>query len=250
MARERYDQPVSITKLKLEANKKDIGIAFKKDAKAVCDALEALDEHMLVKVQKCVEVDKCYEVELEEGRRVKVPSDMFTIQKVTEVSHVREYIPSVIEPSFGIGRIMYSLLEHVFWTRPEDEQRCVLSFPPLVAPTKCLVAPIMNQDIFTDAVESIAATLRRKEISVQVDQSSTTLGKKYARNDEIGIPFSVTVDHRTLEDKTVTIRDRDSTRQIRVAMAQVPDLMRSLVLEDATWADAMAQYEQVTVASD
>lgn len=249
VAREKFDNPVTITKLKLELNKKEIGSTFRKDSKEICDIMENMDEHSLAKIQTCMEYtgSAFYDIELDDCRKIKLPSSMFTIQKVSETCHTREYIPSVIEPSFGIGRIIWSLFEHAFWTRSEDDQKTVLSLPAFIAPTKCLIAPIMSQDIFSDAVEDIAASLRKKEVSCQVDQSGTSLGKKYARNDEIGVPFSITVDHRTLQDQTVTIRERDSTFQIRIEISQLPDIMRSLIQQDdgITWQEALLRYEVV-----
>ena len=195
--------------------------------------------------------DGCVQIVLEDTRKISVPDTMFTLSTVTEVVHVQDYIPSVIEPSFGISRVLYSLLEHCFWQRPDDAQRCVLSFPPLMAPIKCLVAPIMAQGMFTAHVEEIAAALKKRDLSVQVDLSSVSLGKKYARNDEIGIPFSITVDHRTLKDDTVTIRERDSTKQIRVAVSDVPNLVRGMVYDadsalDRSWDAVSLRYEAVS----
>jgi hypothetical protein len=132
---------------------------------------------------------------------------------------VREYTPNVIEPSFGLGRIMYSLLEHVWWFREGDEQRSVLSFPAVVAPTKALILPISNNDDFSPFVKQISNSLRRKGVSNKVDESSASIGKRYARSDEIGTPFAVTVDFQTLSDKTVTLRERDSLKQIRESVS-------------------------------
>ena len=70
--------------------------------------------------------------------------------------HVEEVIPSVIEPSFGIGRIMYSLFEHNFIVREGDEQRTYLSLPPLVAPIKCSVLPLSNNPDFNPIVKELS----------------------------------------------------------------------------------------------
>ena len=68
---------------------------------------------------------------------------------------VREYTPNVIEPSFGIGRILYSLLEHSFWRREQDIQRAVLSLPPVVAPVKCLIVPLSSHESFRPLIQQI-----------------------------------------------------------------------------------------------
>jgi glycyl-tRNA synthetase len=72
---------------------------------------------------------------------------------------VREYVPNVIEPSFGIGRILYSLLEHSYYVRDGDEQRAVLSFPPCVAPTKALILPISSSEQFHPIMKQIGKTV-------------------------------------------------------------------------------------------
>ncbi|KAJ3417282.1 Glycine--tRNA ligase 1, mitochondrial [Chytridiales sp. JEL 0842] len=155
---------------------------------------------------------------------------------------VREFTPNVIEPSFGLGRIMYSLLEHVWWTREGDEQRSVLSFPAAVAPTKCLILPISNNNDFSPHVKQVAESLRRFGVSSRVDESGASIGKRYARSDELGTPFAVTIDFQTLADKTVTLRERDSLKQIRESVPTVVQIVTDLVEEKTTWADVIAKY--------
>jgi glycyl-tRNA synthetase len=155
---------------------------------------------------------------------------------------VREYTPNVIEPSFGLGRIMYSLLEHVWWTREGDEQRSVLSFPPAVAPIKALILPISSSPEFTPFVKTIAASLRSFGLANRVDDTSASIGKRYARNDELGTPFAVTVDFQTLKDSTVTLRERDSLEQVRESVDVIVGLVRDLVEEKITWKDVVAKY--------
>ena len=155
---------------------------------------------------------------------------------------VREYTPNVIEPSFGIGRILYALLEHSFSTRKSDINRAVLSFPPSVAPTKCLIVPLSNNMQFNPVLKKVAAALRQRGMSSKIDDSATSIGRRYARNDELGTPFAVTVDFQTLEDDTITLRERDSTRQIRQSFTVIVDLITDLVEERICWADVLAKY--------
>lgn len=147
---------------------------------------------------------------------------LYTSELTTVFQLVREYIPSVIEPSFGIGRIIYQLLEHSFYVREGDEARGVLKFPACVAPIKALVLPISHHEEFIPAIKEIVSGLRRYNITNRVDDSSSTIGKRYARNDELGTPFAVTVDFQTVQDKTVTLRERDSTKQIRETVMNEP----------------------------
>ena len=168
-------------------------------------------------------------------RATVFPLGMVKLEKVQEVKHVLEYIPAVIEPSFGIGRIIYSLLEHCFWARDGDEQRVVLSIPACIAPMKCLVAPLSPNDAFKPLCQSLVKSLRRRNISCQTDESSTSIGKRYARNDEVGVPFAVTVDFQSLKDGTVTVRERDSTEQIRAPLEKVGVILEELIDGLKSW---------------
>lgn len=90
----------------------------------------------------------------------------------------------------------------------------VFRFTPLAAPVKCSVFALMAQPIFQPAVQKLAQALTRAGISRKVDDSGASIGKRYARTDEIGVPFAITVDHTTLADDTVTLRERDSMLQV------------------------------------
>jgi glycyl-tRNA synthetase len=149
-------------------------------------------------------------VRVPDGQDFEVTPDLVTVSRKTFKESHREFTPNVIEPSFGIGRVLYSLLEHSYWAREEDVQRGVLSLPPLVAPIKCLIVPISNHETLRPIVKQIcmfharldvffkalatAAKLRSAGIASRVDDSSASIGKRYARNDELGTPFGVTVD--------------------------------------------------------
>lgn len=155
---------------------------------------------------------------------------------------VREYTPNVIEPSFGIGRIFYSLIEHIYWSRPGDEARGVLSFPPKIAPTKVLIVPLSGNSDFASIVTVLSVKIRRAGISNRVDNSSTSIGKRYARNDELGTPFGVTVDFQSLKDGTITLRERDGMKQIRGTQDEVIEIVRRILDGDSTFDDALAKF--------
>jgi glycyl-tRNA synthetase len=124
-------------------------------------------------------------------------------------------VPSVVEPSFGIGRVLYSLIEHSWYRREGDEARNVFGFPICVAPFKVMVAPLSNNDVFGPFCKQIGESLRRMGVGNKLDDGSASIGRRYARADELGIPLAITVDFQTVKDQTVTLRDRDSQKQIR-----------------------------------
>jgi glycyl-tRNA synthetase len=154
---------------------------------------------------------------------------------------VESFVPHVVEPSFGIGRIMTGILEHCFSVRPGAEERRVLSFPAVVAPVKCSLLPLDGR-VSDAAVAMVAAVLDEHNISYVLDDSGTSIGKRYARTDEIGIPFALTVEISTPETGTVTLRDRDSCAQVVVPVAEVGLLITSLCSGRASWTDMTARY--------
>jgi len=158
------------------------------------------------------------------------------VKRGSKTEHVEEVVPGVIEPSFGVGRILYSLFEHNFKTREGDEQRTYFSLPPIVAPLKCSVLPLSGNSEFVPLVNKLSAALTRCDVSHKVDDSSGSIGKRYARTDEIAIPFGVTIDFDSLkEPHSATLRERDSMSQVRCPLEEIPQLVRDLSLGHITW---------------
>ena len=141
----------------------------------------------------------------------------------------------MIEPSFGISRILYNVLEHIYWNRPQDATRQILSLPVLVAPTKVLVAPLSNNADFKPIVKDIASRLRHMGVANNIDASGVSIGRRYARNDELGTPFAITVDFESLKDGTVTLRERDSTNQVRASQDDIVDAIQQMVAGTEAW---------------
>jgi glycyl-tRNA synthetase len=130
------------------------------------------------------------------------------------------YLPHVIEPAAGLGRTILALLCDAY---DEDEQggeqRTVLRLHPKVAPIKVAVLPLLRKDGHPELAREIYEDLRRR-MSAEYD-SGGHIGKRYRRQDEIGTPFAVTIDHQSVEDHTVTLRQRDSLQQDRIAIADL-----------------------------
>jgi len=132
-------------------------------------------------------------------------------------------------------------MEHIYWARENDANRAILSFPPLVAPTKCLLVPLSNNEEFVPFTTSLSHQIRRLGISNRVDASGATIGKRYARNDELGTPFGITIDFQTVKDKTVTLRERDTTKQVRGSMEEVVSALGDMVNGRKSWQDVMKE---------
>lgn len=138
------------------------------------------------------------------------------------------YVPHVIEPAAGLGRTMLALLCEAY---DEDEiggeKRTVLRLHPAMAPIKVAVLPLLRKDGHPEKAREIYESLR-KRMTAEYDEGGN-IGKRYRRQDEIGTPFGVTIDHQTLEDDTVTLRDRDTLTQERVPVAELADLLESKI---------------------
>src|SRR3954454_9997377 len=138
------------------------------------------------------------------------------------------YIPHVIEPAAGLGRTMLALLCEAYDTDEiGGEQRTVLRLHPTMAPIKVAVLPLLRKNGHPEKAREIYLDLR-KRMSAEYDEGGN-IGKRYRRQDEIGTPFGVTIDHQTLEDNTVTLRDRDTLTQERVAVEGRGELLEARV---------------------
>ncbi|KAL4790028.1 hypothetical protein BDV19DRAFT_382652 [Aspergillus venezuelensis] len=239
VVRETRAEPLKIEEWQIDLDKKKFGPRFKKDGKTVEAAIDALSQELREKLALDLEQSGKIEVDVEGVARGKVEleKDIINIEKRTRVENVREYTPNVIEPSFGIGRILYSLMEHSYYYREGDEARGVLSFPPVIAPTKVLLVPLSSNPAFRPMVQQLTTKLRRLGVSSRVDDSSASIGKRYARNDELGTPFGITVDFQSVKDASITLRDRDSTKQVRASEDEILQAVKSLVEGDETWED-------------
>ncbi|MGH2927186.1 MAG: glycine--tRNA ligase [Solirubrobacteraceae bacterium] len=130
------------------------------------------------------------------------------------------YVPHVIEPAAGADRAMLAFLVDAYdEDEIEGETRTVLRLHPLLAPVKAAVLPLVRKDGQPEVAERIHRTLRDR-MQTELDTGGA-IGRRYRRQDEIGTPWAVTVDHQTLQDETVTVRDRDSLAQERIAIAEL-----------------------------
>ena len=242
-AHERFAEPVMEEVLVVEPNKKDMGKAFKKDAKAVTDALQAMCKEDALALGAKLEAEGKATVATEAGEKEILPG-MVRIAMETKKISGRQFTPSVIEPSFGIGRIMYCMFEHNFYVRADDEQKTVFKFSPIIAPIKCTIFPLVNDAGMNALAERVSRELAADGISAKLDTTAISVGKRYARTDELGVPFAVTVDHRSLDDDTVTLRERDSCEQVRLKSDQVLALVKKLCAMTTTWEEATKGMER------
>ena len=245
-----YDEPKMVTRFAVKPNMGKLGPVFKGKAKAVAEALKQLSEEELSKDEIKVTVD---------GEELTVSSDVVDFAEETVKVSGENVIPHVIEPSYGIDRIFYGVMEHAYDEENvaqkaaesglngteetenesgagkdeseaggEEEARLVMHFASAVAPVQVAVLPLLTRKELADPAKAIIAELREKTLLASYDDSGT-IGRRYRRNDEIGTPYCVTVDYDTLEDGTVTIRDRDSMRQVRAPIKGIENVLYELI---------------------
>jgi len=215
---ERFDEPKEIEEDIVKPNFGALGPVFKGKAKAVAEALAKLQPSS-VKGRQSVEVEL-------EGGKVEVPSSCFEVVRRKEKVSGRKLVPHVIEPSYGADRLLYTVLEHAYSKGKEDY--ITLKLKGLVAPVKAGVFPLMPRDGLDEIALRIEKSLMSAGLASYYDDSGS-IGRRYARMDEIGTPCCVTVDYDSKKDGMVTIRDRDSQEQVRVRIEAVPKAVEAIV---------------------
>ncbi|WP_324665063.1 glycine--tRNA ligase [Haloarcula sediminis] len=237
----QYDEPVTVERPTVDPDMSYLGPEFGGDAGAVADALEALAES-----EPDTFADEDVTVELD-GDEVSVPVEKtgFSVEEVTE--NGEHITPHVVEPSFGVGRLIYTVLAHAYREDEVDgEERTYLELPPEQAPTTVGVFPLMDRDGLGEYARELAEALRQAGHSVTYDDSGA-IGRRYRRQDEIGTPYCVTVDYESigepkdgedpddLQVDTVTLRERDSTAQKRVPIDGLAETVGRLVDGDVAF---------------
>eukprot|EP01016_Furgasonia_blochmanni_P034484 TRINITY_DN3729_c0_g1_i10.p1 TRINITY_DN3729_c0_g1~~TRINITY_DN3729_c0_g1_i10.p1 ORF type:complete len:226 (+),score=68.19 TRINITY_DN3729_c0_g1_i10:65-742(+) len=175
-----------------------------------------------------------------EGKTFTVSAEYLKFEE-KEVNVMEEkYCPNVIEPSFGVGRIIYSIFEHRF--RMRDERRTYIDFPPKIAPIKCSLLPVVSNEEYDRIIAELKKSLKRAGLSSKIDDSGQSIGKRYARTDEVGIPFGITVDNDTLKDQTVTLREINTMKQVRIPIKEVVQVLSDIVEGHLQWTAVLQKY--------
>jgi glycyl-tRNA synthetase len=216
----QFPEPIKVRKKRLKPLMGKIGPKFREKAKEVAKKIESYEGDI-----EEVKIDVGDEV-------VSITEEFFEIEEVEEKIYGERVIPHVIEPSFGLDRIVYTILEHSFdvdWV--DGEERRVLRLKRWLAPIQVAVLPLLSKKEFIKVSEEIMLNLKKAGLYTEYDDSGS-IGRRYRRYDEIGTPFCITVDHQTLEDRTVTIRDRDSTKQVRIEMDCLVHVLKELLTSE------------------
>jgi glycyl-tRNA synthetase len=191
------------------------GPAFRADAGQVKTLVEALE----------LDTEFPTDVVLNDGRSLTVESQhVKRIQKTVKETG-EWFIPHVVEPAFGIDRILWHVLDHAYdESEKSGEPYRMLKLSSLVAPVDVVILPLFEKN----GMDEIASELHKQCCMVpnlvSMYDASGSIGKRYARADEIGVPLCITVDHQSVEDNTVTMRTRDDGSQVRISIDELPFL--------------------------
>jgi glycyl-tRNA synthetase len=209
-----YKKPIMKEKVVIKPVKAEIGPEFKGEASKVTELLEKTNPK---EVEESFEEKGYYIL----GKYKILPKHVEIVREKVEEKG-RRFVPHVVEPSFGLDRLVYVALEYAYKTK---EGRAILSFPRDIAPIQVGVYPLVSKDGLPEKAREIHQMLVKEGFTVEYDESGS-IGRRYARADEIGTPLGITVDYQTLEDNTVTIRNRDSWKQVRTEIERLPSLLR------------------------
>jgi glycyl-tRNA synthetase len=230
---EAYDEPRTVEEVVVDADMGVLGPEFGDRAPAVLEALESLARED----PEALEADSgTVSVALDaDGPTTDVPADAVEVRVEEREQHGEHRRPHVVEPAIGIDRVVYATIAH---NHEEDivdgEERTRLALPPEIAPTLVAVFPLTDEN--ADRARALTNRLRRRGLDA-TDDDSGSIGRRYRRQDEVGTPYCVTLDERTPEDGTATLRERDSTEQVRIPLSELPTVLAELRAGETTFAD-------------
>lgn len=141
----------------------------------------------------------------------------------------QNYVPYVVETSIGLDRTFLAVISYSYTEEKLEDgsERVVMKIPPVLAPIKAAILPLVKKDGMPEKAREIMDSLKM-EFMCQYDEKDA-IGRRYRRQDAIGTPYCITVDHQTLEDNTVTIRERDSMKQDRIAIDEIENIIRKRI---------------------
>lgn len=222
----QYDEPKKVTTTKPSFNMKKFGPTFKSDSSKAKEILETSNPE---EIMEQINTNGKYSFMID-NHEYEIDDSFVTFETKEETIKGERIVPHVIEPSYGIDRIIFSTLLHSYVedNNEEGEQRAYFKLPAKIAPIKATICPLVNKDEILEIGTNIEDSLRENGF-ITTFETSGSIGRKYARSDEVGIPYAITVDYDSLEDKKVTIRNRDDFQQKRIAINRVPIVVKDLI---------------------
>jgi glycyl-tRNA synthetase len=229
----KFPEPKVVKGERVVPDMKALGPLFRGKAKEAAEILVSMGAD---KVREQVRNKEHVDITID-GKVHSIPRKAFVVSEFEDTVHQERFVPNVVEPSFGIDRLMLAVLEHSYHEDPgrsstsEDgtvEKYRVLKLDPSIAPIKCGVFPLLNKPELCSIALALDKELRSMGVHSSYD-ASDSIGRRYARMDEVGTPYCITVDHDSLDDHCATIRERDTSDQVRVPVENIPEVIEDLV---------------------
>jgi len=246
-AMERFDEPVNTKGWVIVPDLKDMGPVYRGDVKDIAAVIEELNDPgtrgpstdgagMLPHTRERIVTEKGLRLTLPDGRELEIPDTFFRLEEKEFKIPGKRYLPHVIEPSFGIDRILYTVLQHSFTYDPGEEYS-VCHFPAAIAPVQAGIMPLMGKPPLEEPARRTERVLRRAGFAVRYDDNGS-IGRRYARMDEIGTPYCITIDYEDAENNTVTIRERSSRQQKKIDVDSLPATLERLFSGKISFGDS------------
>ncbi|MEM3670870.1 MAG: glycine--tRNA ligase [Thermoprotei archaeon] len=212
----QLDKPVQVVKRAFKWDPNELRKHFGSKTGSVISRLKSASEEDIASFESTGALNV-------EGAVITRP--LIEVSQTVEEQHGKRYISHVVEPSFGVDRLFYAMLDHAYSVK---EDRIVLKLPREIAYPSVAVLPLMAKDGLDQYARGLVKRLVQFGFTVTYDEEGA-IGRRYARLDEIGVPAAVTVDYDSLSENTVTIRDRDSWRQVRVHSDELVQKLRQFI---------------------
>jgi glycyl-tRNA synthetase len=210
-----YEKPVEKEQIVIKPITDKIGPIFKREAAKVAEMLSKADPE---EVEASMNKNGYFMLS-----KHKILPEHVEVKHEKILERGRRFIPHVVEPTFGSDRLLYVTFEYAY--RVKDD-RTILGFPRDIAPVQLGVYPLVSKDGLPQRTSELHKLLLDEGFVAEYDEAGS-IGRRYARADEVGIPLGITVDYETLSNGTVTIRDRDSWKQVRTSIQDLPELLRN-----------------------
>ena len=212
-----YDTPKEVDKTILAGRGSVIGPEFKEKAGLVNTALENLEG---------LPSDFPFDLHLTDGTMVTIDENMVEEKRIQSTEHGEWFLPHVVEPAFGIDRILWHVLDHGYIESEKGgEVYTVLRLNPSIAPIDVVILPLMEKDGLDEMAHEIHRRICSTRNLASYYDGSGSIGRRYARADEVGVPWAVTIDHESLQNGSVTIRRRDDGKQVRIQSDELIDTL-------------------------
>jgi glycyl-tRNA synthetase len=156
---------------------------------------------------------------------VKLDPSVVVVNRKEEVISSKKVVPHVVEPSFGLDRLTLACMVYAY---SQVEDRVVMKIPRALAPLQVGVFPLVAKAEMVEKAKEVQLKLEAEGMDTLYDDSGT-IGRRYARADEAGLPLAVTVDGQTLEKGTVTVRDRDTWKQVTVGLGELAQRLKEML---------------------